>query len=96
MKKLLRNTGIAMIVGAVLIFILACAIQEMTKPIKVTTGVVTNGQYRQLGKSGYMGGSAKAQEDMRWLKGTAGIIGVSGVGFLIGALGTKEEKEPEY
>lgn len=95
MKKMVKSAGVILIVCAVLLFIVSAIVQEHTKPMKVTTGVIINGEFKAT-DSGYMGGNAGAKEDMGWLKGIAIMCGIAGAGTLIGSTTIKEEKESEY
>lgn len=95
MKQILNRSGIALLICAVLLFGVAAIVQEQTKPIKVTTGVMINGEFKAT-NSGYMGGNAKAQEDMGWLKGIAVVFGLVGAGMTVGSQFVKEEEKPKY
>lgn len=95
MKHILKRSGIALLICAVLLFAVAAIVQEQTKPMKVTTGVMINGEFKST-NSGYMGGNAKAQENMGWLKGIAVVFGLAGAGISVGANFMNEEEKPNY
>ena len=95
MKQILKRSGIVLIICAVLLFACAAIVQEQTKPMKVTTGVMINGEFKAT-NSGYMGGNAKAQEDMGWLKGISVIFCLACVGMSVGSQFVNEDEKPEY
>ena len=95
MKKLAKSAGIVLIVCAVLMFILAGIGEDAAQGTQVSTGVIINGEYKEIG-SGYMGYNAKAKEVMGWLKGIAIVCGLMGVGSVIASGSMKEEEKPQY
>ncbi len=95
MKRLIRGTGIVLIICAVLLFMIAGMVQEEAKPNRVRFGIMTNGSFKET-DSGYIGGNAEAAEDMEWLKGVAILSGIAGTGAIIGSFVMKDEEKPQY
>ena len=95
MKKILRGCAVVLLACAVVLFAVAGYVKEESKPIQVQTGVIIDGEYRQIG-SGSMGGSQAASENADWMKAIAVVVCIAGVGALVESVIVKEENPPQY
>lgn len=82
MKGILKGAGILLIMCGVVLYLLAGAVQDRTKPQKVEFGYTTNGTYVQTG-SGYLGGNAEGSKTMDSFKTMGVAAGIGGVVALI-------------
>lgn len=95
MKKMLKISGVVLIVCALLLYFAAGAGENAAQGTKVSVGYMANGVYKEI-NNGYMGRNQQGIEDMGYLKGIAVIAGIAGAGALIGSACTKEEEKPQY
>ena len=96
MKKVVRGLGVVLLVCAVILFGAAAAMKDASQGTYVSTGVIINGAYKEIGNGGYMGYNQEGVETAGMLQGIAVVTGLFGAGSIIVSVSMKDEEKPQY
>ncbi len=90
MKKILRGTGITLVICGIVLFFISGYVQKITEPKEVKSGYMSDGKFIQT-DSGYIGGNEEGHEGSGQLKTISILLAVVGAVAVIGSCKVKEE-----
>lgn len=96
MKKVIRGIGVVLLVCAVILFLAAGEMKDASQGTYVSTGVVIDGVYKEIGNGGYMGYNQEGVETAGSLQGLAAVAGLFGAGLVVASVTMKDEQKPQY
>ena len=96
MKKVIRGAGIVLLVCALILFFAAGEMKDAAQGTYVSTGVMINGEFKQVGNTGYLGRNQKGVETAEMMQVLAVVAGLFGAGAITASVFMKNEEKPEY